>query len=301
MTSPAASLSIKSFVTLHNGVHMPLLGLGTYKSIDTIQQAIQTAYFQCGIPHFDTAAFYQNEREIGNALKQLNIARQDVFLTSKLWYTEHGYDKATRAFNESIQKLGTEYLDLYLVHWPGTTGSDDGGVSANARLRRETWRALEDLYRAGKVKAIGVSNYTEKHLREMLDDGSEFKVDIAPMVNQFELHPLLTQKSLIRYCEQHRIVVESYSPFAKGKLLSGNTSENGVLHQLATKYGVSVAQLIVRWTLQQGIVCIPKSDRPQRIASNANVFHFEISDEDMKKIDDMNQDYHCTWNPYEVE
>jgi len=287
----SAKLSIKTVVQLHNGISMPLYGLGTYKSINTIEQAIQTAYFTCQMTHLDTAAFYQNEAEIGSAIKKLQIPRQNLFITSKLWYTEHGYEKTLAAFKQTIEKLDTDYLDLYLVHWPGTTDE-----SNNAQLRRETWRAMEELYQQGKCKAIGVSNYTEKHLREMLDNDSPSKVNVVPMVNQFELHPKLTQKPLIQYCRDHGIVVESYSPFAKGKLLSDTK-----LQEIANKYQVNIPQLIIRWLLQQEIVCIPKSEKPERIIENANVFHFEISEEDMKRIDNMNEDFHCTWNPYEIE
>ena len=285
------NLTINSFLTLSNGIKMPLLGLGTYKAIDTIENAIKAAY-DAGYRHIDTAAFYQNEKQIGEAIRNLGIPRDQLFITSKLWYTEHGYEKTIAACNQTLKLLGMDYVDLYLVHWPGT--QEDG--PRNPIIRRDTWRAMEQLYNEGKCKAIGVSNYTVSHLKEMIEEGSKYKVNIFPMVNQFELHPKLTQKELIQYCKSHNIIVESYSPFGKGKLIS-----NPELSQLATKYKVSVAQLIIRWLLQQDIVAIPKSDKPNRIVDNANVYHFEISEEDMKQIDALNEDWHCTWNPYTIE
>ncbi|KAL0487492.1 9,11-endoperoxide prostaglandin H2 reductase [Acrasis kona] len=282
------TLKITSSLTMHNGSAIPLFGLGTYKAIDTIETAIKAAW-DAGYRHLDTAAFYRNEKEIGRCIKKLNLPRDQLFVTSKLWYSEHGYDKAKAAFEQTLQKLDIGYLDLYLIHWPDANSGSD-----NPKVRRETWRALEDLYKEGKVKNIGVSNYTERHLEEMFV--GKYKVDVPPMVNQFELHPKLTQKSLVAYCKNKNIVVESYSPFAKGELI-GNVG----LKKIGQKYGVSEAQVIVRWILQQDIVCIPKSDKPDRIVSNADVYKFELTEEDMNKIDGMNEDYHCTWDPTNVQ
>jgi diketogulonate reductase-like aldo/keto reductase len=284
-------LSISSYALLHNGVKMPLLGLGTYKirEASSIDSVIKAAY-EIGIKLIDTGSFYKNEKEIGDVIRKNGIPREDMFITSKLWFTDHGYQNTLDACNRSLKDLGMDYLDLFLVNWPGT--EHDG--PKNPQIRRETWRAMEQLYREKKCRAIGVSNYTIRHLKEMLE--SDNKVNIVPMVNQFELHPKLTQKPLIDYCRKHGIVVESYSPFGKGKLLT-----DPKLQQMAKKYKVSVAQLIVRWILQQGIVCIPKSDKIPHIQTNADVFYFEISDEDMHAIDEMNENWHCTWNPEDVE
>ncbi len=273
---------------MSSGFSIPLYGLGTYKAIDTIEPAIKTAY-EIGIRHLDTAAFYKNEKQIGSAIRNLKIPREELFVTSKLWHSDHGYDNAKKAFATTLSNLGFEYLDLYLIHWP-----DAGVGSDNPRVRRETWKALEELQKEGKIRSIGVSNYNENHLKEMFE--GQYKVDIPPAVNQFELHPKLTQTSLVKYCKDHNIVVESYSPFGKGALLKDPT-----LEKIANKYNVSIAQLIVRWILQQEIICIPKSDKPERIKQNADVYNFVISEEDMRQISSMNEDWHCTWNPISVQ
>jgi diketogulonate reductase-like aldo/keto reductase len=281
-------LSIISQVYMHHNQSIPLLGLGTYKAIDTIETAIKTAW-DAGYRHIDTATFYQNEKQIGDAIRKLGIPREELFVTSKLWHSNHGYENAIKAFNTTLSKLGFDYLDLYLIHWP-----DANAGANNPQVRRETWRALEDLHKQGKIKSIGVSNYTIHHLEEMID--GKYKVDTIPHVNQFELHPKLTQKPLVEYCKKHNIVVESYSPFGKGALF-----KNLALDNLAKKNGVTISQLIVRWVLQQGIICIPKSDKPERIRQNADVYNFEISDEDMQSISNLDEDWHCTWDPTNVE
>lgn len=280
------SLDVRNLYFENNSIQV-----GTYQisGASSIKQAILHAW-NAGYRHIDTAKFYQNESEIGAAIKEL--PRDQLFITSKLWYSDHGYEKALAACTKTMQRLQVDYLDLYLVHWPGT----DNDSSNNSAIRRETWRAMEQLYNTGKCKAIGVSNYTEYHLEQMLRSDSPYKVQIKPMVNQFELHPLLTQKELIAYCNKHQIVVESYSPFAKGKLLG-----NAELVAIAKKYNKTVAQVIVRWVLQQGIVCIPKSEKKQRIEQNAQVYDFELAAEDVSKIDALNKNWHCTWDPQNVQ
>jgi len=275
-------LALDSCVKLLQGNSMPILGLGTYMMDKGECKKITKKALELGIRHIDTAKFYGNEVEIGEAVRESKIPRKDIFITSKLWTDQHGYDKAIKACNQSLQRLNTDYLDLYLIHWPGVDGVDSDSKD-NSKIRAETWRALEKLFQEGKCKAIGVSNYTIKHLEEMKS---------MPSVNQVEFHPMLFQKDLLDYCSKNDIALEGYSPFAKGKLL-----KNGDIQSVAKKYNKSAAQILIRWSLQHGVVCIPKCSSEERLSENTNVFDFEISQEDMKNLDAMNKNWHCTWNP----
>jgi len=260
---------IQGTVTLSNGVKMPYLGLGVFKSRDgdEVMNAVTYA-LESGYRHIDTAAVYKNEAGVGEAIKKHHIGRSEVFITSKVWNSDQGYDSTIKAFYESLERLGTDYLDLYLVHWPV------------AGKFKDTYRALETLYNEGKVKAIGVSNFLAHHLDELLESAK-----IRPMVNQIEYHPHLTQPNLIQKCLELNIRPEAWSPLMQGQIFDIKE-----LQKLTNKYDKNVAQIVLRWNLQKGIITIPKSVNKQRIQSNANIFDFEISDEDIKTIDHLNQD-----------
>ena len=261
--------SLQDVTTLHNGVKMPWFGLGVYLSeegqevINAVKAAVKAGYRS-----IDTAAFYKNEEGVGQAIKESRIPREELFITTKVWNTDQGYESTLAAFNESLKKLDLEYIDLYLIHWPVK------------ETYKETWKALETLYKEGKVRAIGVCNFQIHHLEDLLADA-----EIAPMVNQVEYHPRLTQKELLAYCQEHSIQLEAWSPLGRGRMLDEPT-----LQELAAKYGKTVAQIILRWDLQTGVVTIPKSVKEQRIIENADIFDFELSKADMDKIDSLNRD-----------
>ncbi|TXK76809.1 aldo/keto reductase [Paenibacillus sp. N3.4] len=263
---------LQDTTTLHNGIQMPWLGLGVFKVeegselVDAVKTAIQHGYRS-----IDTAAIYGNEKGVGQGLQEAmaenNIAREDLFVTSKVWNADLGYESTLAAYEASLDKLGLDYLDLYLIHWP---------VKGKYK---EAWRALETLYREKRVKAIGVSNFQIHHLEDLMKD-AEFK----PMVNQVELHPYLIQPELMPFCKEQNIQLEAWSPFMQGKLL-----DNPVLQEIADQYGKSISQVIVRWDLQHGIVTIPKSTKEHRIVENVAVFDFELTQADMNRIDNLNQ------------
>ena len=264
--------NLQSTKTLSNGVEMPWLGLGVFRVeegqelVDAVKIAIKNGYRS-----IDTAAIYANEAGVGQgvreAIEETGITREELFITSKVWNSELGYESAIAAYEESLKKLGLEYLDLYLIHWP---------VEGKYK---EAWRALETLYKEGKVKAIGVSNFHIHHLEDLLKDS-----EIKPMVNQVEYHPKLTQQELLVYCKQQGIQMEAWSPLMAGQLL-----DNQALQQIAATHNKSVAQVIIRWDLQNGVITIPKSTKEPRIVENANVFDFELSAEEMETINKLNE------------
>ncbi len=259
---------INGTVTLANGVTMPYLGLGVFKVKDGEEVVNAVTYaLDAGYRHIDTAAAYQNENGVGKAVQQHQVPREEVFITSKLWNSQQGYDAAIRAFHQSIQRLKTDYLDLYLIHWPVK------------EKYKESWKALETLYNEGKIKAIGVSNFLRHHLDDLLQSSN-----ITPMVNQVEFHPYLVQQELLDFCLSNNIRYEAWSP-----LMQGEAFEVEELKSLAQKYGKSVAQLILRWDLQKGVVTIPKSVHANRIKENAQLFDFEISTEDVAKMDSLDR------------
>ena len=262
--------SLQDVTTLHNGVNMPWFGLGVYLSEEgqEVTNAVKAA-IKAGYRSIDTAAFYKNEEGVGQGIKEAGVPREELFITTKVWNTDQGYESTLAAFNESLKKLDLDYIDLYLVHWP---------VKGKYK---ETWKALETLYKEEKVRAIGVCNFQIHHLEDLLADA-----EIAPMVNQVECHPRLTQKELLSYCQEHNIQLEAWSPLGRGKML-----EEPTLKELAAKYNKTVAQIILRWDLQCGIVTIPKSVKEQRIIENADIFDFELSNEDMSSIDSMNRNH----------
>ncbi|MGF7012989.1 diketogulonate reductase-like aldo/keto reductase [Ornithinibacillus bavariensis] len=268
--------SLSDKVVLNNGIEMPGFGLGVYKvdEGDTVIRAVRTA-IEVGYRSIDTASFYNNERGVGQGVRESGIPREEIFITSKVWNDEQGYESTLRAFEQSIEKLGLDYLDLYLVHWP---------VSGKYI---ETYLALEKLYKEGRVRAIGVSNFHVHHLESLLKDCS-----VKPVINQVEYHPHLTQKELKNYCERENIQLESWSPLKRGKLLTEPT-----LIEVGQKYGKSPAQVILRWNIQHNVITIPKSTSAERIKENATIFDFVLSDEDMKKIDGLNINDRSGSNP----
>jgi methylglyoxal/glyoxal reductase len=268
--------SLQDTTTLHNGVKMPWVGLGVFKVqegsevIESVKAAIKNGYIS-----IDTAAIYQNEEGVGQGIRESGISREKLFVTSKVWNADQGYESTLQAFDLSLKKLGLDYLDLYLIHWPGKNKF------------KETWKALEKLYKDGRVRAIGVSNFHVHHLKDLLSDA-----EIKPMVNQVEYHPHLAQKELREFCKQEGIQLEAWSPLKQGQLLNDPT-----LMEIATKYNKSVAQIILRWDIQNEVVTIPKSIKENRIKENANIFDFELTAEDMEKIDSLNRDERVGSNP----
>ncbi|OKO90109.1 aldo/keto reductase [Geobacillus proteiniphilus] len=258
---------LQDCATLHNGVKMPWVGLGVYKvkEGEEVRSAVRTA-LEIGYRHVDTAAFYENEEGVGQAIRESGIPREQVFVTTKVWNTDQGYETTLKAFDKSLKKLGFDYVDLYLVHWP---------VKGKYK---ETYKALEKLYKDGYVRAIGVSNFHIHHLQDVLAE-----CEIKPMVNQVEYHPRLTQKELLTFCRENGIQLEAWSPLMRGEILSEPT-----IVDIGRKYGKTPAQVVLRWDLQHGVVTIPKSVTPARIKENADIFDFSLTDEEMKQIDALN-------------
>ncbi len=263
---------------LNNGTEIPAIGLGTWQTPDgeTAVKAVSHA-IKCGYRHVDAAAVYGNEQSVGEGISkgllEAGLKREELFVTSKVWNTERGYDRTMRAFEKTVGDLGLDYLDLYLIHWPANARQFTDWQALNA----ETWRAMEDLYKAGRIRSIGVSNFYAHHLCALMKDA-----EVMPMVNQIEFHPGFMQKEVVDFCRQHDILVEAWSPLGTGKMLSNET-----LLSVADKYECSVAQLCVRWVLQNGVLPLPKSITPSRIEENLNVDGFTISDTDMAIINAM--------------
>jgi len=254
---------------------MPILGFGTWKlkrnkALNPVKWALDEGYRS-----IDTAALYKNERYVGKAIQESDVPREEIFLTSKVWDSDLGYESTLKAFDESLAKLNVDYLDLYLIHWP-------------RKLRNESWKALEELYKQGKIKAIGVANFAISHLQGLLN-----KFEVVPTVNQFELHPFLysERKELINFCRDNEIQVEAYSPLTHGKQL-----DNPQLKSIATKYNKTTAQVLIRWSLQHGFVVIPKSGNKQHIHENSRVFDFQISDDDMKQLDSIEEKFRLLYD-----
>ena len=269
-------MNLQSTTTLNNGVKMPWFGLGVFKVEEgpELVNAVKTA-IKHGYRSIDTAAIYGNEEGVGQGIKESGIAREDLFITSKVWNADLGYESTLAAYQTSLDKLGLEYLDLYLIHWPV------------AGKYKEAWRALETLYKEGRVRAIGVSNFQVHHLEDLLKDA-----EVKPMVNQVEYHPRLTQNEVQAFCRENDIQMEAWSPLMQGQLL-----DNEVLAGIAAKYNKSVAQIILRWDLQNGVVTIPKSTKEHRIIENSQVFDFELTQEDMHQINELNQNHRVGPDP----
>ncbi len=261
--------SIRDCTTLNNGVKMPWLGLGVYKSApgQEVETAVRIA-IENGYRSVDTAKFYDNEEGVGKAIRDSGVKREDIFVTTKVWNTDQGYERTLQAFEASRKRLGMDYVDLYLIHWPGT------------RLYKETWKALEKLYKDGYVRAIGVCNFKIHHLENLLQD-----CEFVPMVNQVEFHPRLTQADLLAYCKQHNIQMEAWAPLMRGRLMNDPT-----VNRIAKAHGKTPAQVLLRWDLDHGVVTIPKSVREERIKENSDIFDFSLTAEEIAALDALNAD-----------
>jgi methylglyoxal/glyoxal reductase len=279
MTTSMANLNLNSTVKLNNNVQMPVLGLGVYQTAPgkITQNAVKSA-LKIGYRHIDTARIYGNEVDVGQAVRGSGIPREDLFVTTKLWNSDQGYDSTLRACEASLKRLGLDYLDLYLMHFPVP------------ELRGESWRAMVKLQQDGKCRAIGVSNFTIHHLKELLKEH-----ELTPAVNQVEFHPFLYQKELLEYCQSKGIQVEAYSPLARGERF-----KHPRIASLAKKYSKTPAQVMIRWGLQHGLVVIPKSTGEERIRENSQVFDFAISGEDMRVLDSLDEDLRLNWDPTNV-
>lgn len=270
------SMDLNSTIDLRHGGPMPRLGLGVFRAGQGggTQDAVIWA-LERGYRHVDTAHIYGNETDVGVALRASGVPREEVFITTKLWNTDHGYDEALAACDASLEALGLDYVDLYLVHWPVTD------------LRLQSWRALEKALADGKTKAIGVSNYMPRHLEELKANS-----DVLPAVNQIELHPFCQQRDAVDWCREHDVVVQAYCPVIRGKRFDDRTIA-GVVKET----GKTPAQVLIRWSLQKGFVPLPKSSNQRRIDENASVFDFELTDAQMARLDELEQGMHIAWDP----
>jgi len=268
-------------LVLNNGVEIPQLGFGVFKvPHDETKKAVLSA-LDVGYRHIDTAKLYGNEQGVGEAIRESGLARDEVFVTTKLWNDDHGYDRALRAFDASVERLGFDVVDLYLIHWP--VPSRD--------LYVETWSALEKLYHDGRVRAIGVSNFQPDHLRRLLD-----RSDVVPVVNQVELHPYLQQREVRRADEELGVLTEAWSPIARG----GDLLADEAVVSLADKHGRTPAQVVLRWHIQLGNIVIPKSVTPSRMQENIDVFGFELDDGDMQSLAALDRDHRTGPHPDQV-
>ena len=263
--------SLTDTYTLSNGVHIPCVGFGTWQSKDGPEARDSVAEaLRAGYRHIDTAQGYGNEESVGQAVKESGLSRGEVFLTSKLTNSVRGYDQTLSAFHESLRKLGTDYMDLFLIHWPRPINFRDDWEAQNA----QSWRAMEDLYREGKVRAIGISNFHPHHIEALLKTAT-----VAPMVNQIRLAPGDTQDEVVSFSREKGMLLEAYSPLGVGKVF-----EVPQMKDLARKYGKSIAQIAIRWSLQRGYLPLPKSVTPARIRENTEIFDFRLEDEDVELI-----------------
>lgn len=263
-------------LTLNNGVKIPQVGLGVWQAPrgQVTRDAVKAA-LACGYRHIDTAWVYGNELDVGVAVRESGLPREQVFVTTKLWNDHHGYDQALRAFDVSMARLGLDYIDLYLLHWPVP------------RLRLDSWEALERLYAEKRVRAIGVSNFMKSHLEELLAS-----CEVVPAVNQIELTPFLQRRETVEFCRAHGIVLEAYSPLTRGQRLDHPT-----LKSVASRSGRTPAQVLLRWGVQKGFVVLPKSTHKERIAENAALFDFELDAEAMQALDGLEENLVTGWNP----
>jgi methylglyoxal/glyoxal reductase len=271
ITAKTMLLTLHSHSKLNNGVEIPLLGLGVYQSPPgkTTERAVSYA-LKIGYRHIDTASIYGNESDVGNALRQSGLRREEVFITTKVWNSDQGYDSTLQSCERSLRRLGLAYVDLYLIHWPVQ------GMSI------ETWKAMVELLQEGKARAIGVSNYTIGDLQDILQNSKDDVV--VPAVNQVEFHPFLYQNELLQFCKNNSIQLEAYSPLTRAKRLNHSS-----VVAIAKKYGKTPAQVLIRWSLQHDVAVIPKSIHQDRIMENSQVFDFHLEQEDMNLLDSLNE------------
>lgn len=268
--------SLDSRIELNNGTSIPRLGLGAYQiPAGSIAEHAVGYALEIGYRHIDTARMYGNEDSVGVAIRDSGLPREEVYVTTKLWNSDHGYDRTFEAFHDSLEALGLDYIDLYLIHWP----VED--------LRKDSWRALESICEEGLCRAIGVSNYMTWHLEELIET-----CKVVPAVNQVEFSPFLYMKELYDFCINEGIQLEAYSPLTKGKRL-----KDGQLMAIAEIYERTPAQILIRWALQHELVVIPKSSRPEHILENSDVFDFSISEEHMEGLDSLNENLRTSWDP----
>ncbi len=279
---------MEKYFKLNNDVKIPSIGFGTWQTPDgeTAINSIKTA-INNGYKHIDAAAIYDNEKGVGIGIKECGIERKELFVTSKLWNSERGYETTLNAFEKTLNDLQVEYLDLYLIHWPATANQFNNWRQINS----DTWRAMEKLYTEGKIRAIGVSNFLEHHLEPLMENAK-----IKPAVNQIEYHPGFMQNDCVKFCVDNNVLVEGWSPLGRGKLL-----ENELLKEIANKYNKSVAQLCIRWALQNNVLPLPKSITPNRIKENFDVFDFEISESDLTLINQMDNFGYSGLNPDSID
>jgi diketogulonate reductase-like aldo/keto reductase len=269
---------MQPYATLNNGITMPVLGLGVYDVYGLAAERAVLHALHTGYRLIDTASFYQNEKEVGNAIRNSGIKREDIFVTTKIWHSDQGYESALRAYDVSLKKMGLDYVDLYLIHWP------------IKHKRKDTWRALEKLYEEKRVRAIGVSNYLVPFLKELETYGH-----VVPAVNQIEFSPWLNLKDELNECQAKGIQLQSYTPLVRGLKF-----KDPVVQRLSQQHQKTPAQIILRWNIQLGISTIPKSGNPQRIDENFNVFDFQLSDVDMAALNNLNENYRVVENPIEL-
>lgn len=273
-------MDIEAKVVLNNGVEIPLLGFGTYKiepgemTYNAVRNALEVGY-----RHIDTAKYYRNEESVGKAVRESGVPREEVFVTTKLWNSDQGYESALKAFEESLDRLGLEYIDLYLIHWPVQD------------MYLDTWRALEDILQSGEVRAIGVSNFMIDHMENLLENST-----IIPVVDQVEFHPHLVNLDLLEYCRGKGIKMEAWSPLKKGAM----AVDRGMAG-IGWRYGKSAAQATLRWDLQHGVVAIPKTVRRERMEENADIFNFELTPAEMRTIDSMDRGQRVGPDPNKVD
>ncbi|WP_027109230.1 aldo/keto reductase [Lacticigenium naphthae] len=269
--------SITDTFTLANGVKIPVLGYGTWQVTDPNEATTGVKHaVKAGYRHIDTAEMYRNEEYVGKGIKECGVPREELFVTSKLDNTEHGYDAARKAIEESLRKLDLDYLDLFLIHWPIVKERGEGDKWKQDNI--DTWRALEDMYEEGKLKSIGISNFTIPHIENIMEN-----CRIKPMVNQIRLHPGVLQEDTVELSRQHDMVVEAWSPLSPIKQMTADEK----IQAMTEKYGKSVAQLLLRWSLQHNFLPLTKSVHENRIKENADIFDFEITSEDMNYIDSL--------------